>query len=357
MNDIKKVIILGAGASKSDGAPLQRDLFRDFFDYIYRNSKNSILLEEQEEILVDFFKIFWNIDIQSHDAEEFPTFEDCLGILDIAYARGESFRGYRKEKINQTRDALIFLIGKVLDIKLKGKTNNFHLKLVNRLKNEDKLLRTSFISLNYDLIIDNVLGDLCRKNEENKLYLDYGINFMNSDWRKPIPERSIPLFKIHGSLNWLYCPTCNQMEYTYNKKDKSYSSVYRNKACRGCQTPMGPVIIPPTFYKNMNNRFIQEIFLKSEKVLRDADEVFICGYSFPDADIFLKYILKRAELFNQKSPKVHIVNRNPQRNHGNKESDYKNNKINRIFKNKTNINFTDLSFQEFCKEGCDDSLN
>ena len=356
MNDIKKVIILGAGASKSDGAPLQRDLFKDFFDYVYKNSRNNILLGEQEKILVDFFKTFWNIDIQGHDADEFPTFEDCLGILDIAYARGESFRGYRKEKINQTRDALIFLIGKVLDIRLKGKTNNNHLNLVKRLKKEDKLLQTSFISLNYDLIIDNVLGDLYNKNEE-RLYLDYGINFANNEWKEPVPGRSIPLFKIHGSLNWLQCPTCNQMEYTYSRKDRSYNSVHENAPCRGCQTPMEPVIIPPTFYKNLNNRFIQEILLKSEEVLRDADEVFICGYSFPDADIFMRYVLKRAELFNQKSPKLYIINRNPERNPESKEKSYKNNKINRIFKNKANINFTDLSFQEFCEDGCDDSLN
>lgn len=355
MGDIKKVIILGAGASKSDGAPLQRDLFKDFFDHVYKRSKNNILLEEQEEILLDFFKIFWNIDIQSHDDAEFPTFEDCLGILDIAYARGESFRGYKKEKINQTRDALIFLIGKVLNIKLNGKTNDYHLNLVNRLKDENKLLQTSFISLNYDLIIDNVLGDLY--NNEEKLYLDYGINFANPEWKKPVPGRSISLLKIHGSLNWLQCPTCNQMEYTYNRKNMSYSSVHENTPCKGCQTPMEPVIIPPTFYKNLNNHYIQEIFLKSEKVLMDANEVFICGYSFPDADIFLKYILKRAELFNQKSPKLYIINRNPERNPENRENTYKNDKISRIFKNKANINFTDLSFQEFCEDGCEDSLN
>jgi hypothetical protein len=141
------------------------------------------------------------------------------------------------------------------------------------------------------------------------------------------------------------------MEYTYGLKKKSYTSVHEDVPCRECSTSMEPVIIPPTFYKNMNNHFIQKIFLKSEKVLRNANEIFICGYSFPDSDIFLKYVLKRAELFNQNSPKIHIINQNPEKEPNKKEKDQENIRISRTFKNKTNLNFTDLSFQEFSEFG------
>jgi len=33
MNNIENAIILGAGASKSEGAPLQNELFKEFFEY------------------------------------------------------------------------------------------------------------------------------------------------------------------------------------------------------------------------------------------------------------------------------------------------------------------------------------
>jgi len=112
---------------------------------------------------------------------------------------------------------------------------------------------------------------------------------------------------------------------------------------------MEPVIIPPTFYKEMTNPFIQEIFLKTDKVLRSAKRVFICGYSFPDADLHIKYLLKRAEQFRGKTPEIYVIN-----NHPDKKDQQKNDEIQRItrfFKNKEKIHYTDLSFEKFAKEG------
>jgi len=353
MNEIEQVIVLGAGASKSDDAPLQIDLFKEFFEY-YRENKERLVKpfsEKQEELLVQFFDMFWNIDIENHNNYQFPTFEECLGVLDLAYIRRESFKGVSRDKIKDTRNALIFLIGKVLDDKLRNKpTNNNHRKLIDKLREEGTLKKTAFISFNYDILIDNVLNSL--RDTDDRLYLDYGIDFINEDWEKPDPDNSIFLFKIHGSLNWLYCPTCNKMEHTYDQKEKVYRSICENELCsfKGCAMPLEPVIVPPTYYKDMNNLFIQEIFLKSEEILRNAKKIFFCGYSFPDADIHFKYILKRAELFNQNPPEVVIINRNPDRKYSKKEKNKEENKISRIFKNKKCIKFTNLSFQDFVKK-------
>ena len=46
----------------------------------------------------------------------------------------------------------------------------------------------------------------------------------------------------------------------------------------------------------MSNRYLQEIWYKSEKALKEAKNIYFCGYSFPDADIHIKYLLKRAEI-------------------------------------------------------------
>ena len=353
--NIKDVIILGAGASKSEGAPLQNELFKEFFEYYKRVLKGKVwsLSKEQEKLIIEYFKKFWGIDIENCQNQniKFPTFEECLGVLDLAYHRGESFKSYPKKEIEEIRNALIFLIAKVLDEKLRGQIIH-HKKLVDRLKNEGSLRETAFLSLNYDIIIDNVLVDLYEEH-----HLDYGIDFINferkRDWKRPDKNKAVLLLKIHGSLNWLYCPTCNHIELTPRKKE-AIKAFYKAKKCSECKTPMEPVIIPPTFYKEMTNPFIQKVFLKADKVLRSAERIFICGYSFPDADLHIKYLLKRAEQFRGETPDIYVIN-----NHSNKTEQQKNEekqRISRFFKNKEkknkeNIHYTDLSFEEFAKRG------
>jgi len=358
--NIKDVILLGAGASKSEGAPLQNELFKEFFEYYrrvlkdkqhrLREDKDNVwnLSKEQEELIVKYFKNFWGINIKSYQNKniKFPTFEECLGVLDLAYYRGESFKNYHKKKIEQIRNALIFLIAKVLDEKLREKII-YHKKLVYRLEKKSCLSQTAFISLNYDIIIDNVLADLY-----DKFHLDYGIDFINfereNDWKRPDQDKAVLLLKIHGSLNWLYCPTCNHLELTPKEKG-AIKAFYKEKKCNKCNTLMEPVIIPPTFYKEMTNPFIQEIFLRADKVLRNAEKIFICGYSFPDADLHIKYLLKRAEQFRGKTPEIYVINNYLNKTDQQKEEEE--HRIRRFFKNKEKLHYTNLSFEEFANEG------
>ena len=54
-------------------------------------------------------------------------------------------------------------------------------------------------------------------------------------------------------------------------------------------------MVPPTYFKNMSNVFLATIWNRAEQALRRAEHVIFCGYSFPDADIHIKYLLKRAQ--------------------------------------------------------------
>lgn len=352
---IKDVILLGAGASKSDGAPLQNELFKEFLKYYQDVLKGKLwtLPHKQEKLIINFFEDFWGINIDDYHGHEinFPTFEECLGILDLAYLRRESLKGYTQEKINRTRNALIFLIAKILDERLKTGTTIYHKQLVDRLKEEGRMKETAFINLNYDIIFDNVLTELYPE-----FRLDYGIEFVNfdrpHDWERP-DKNPILLLKMHGSLNWLYCPTCTHIELTPLEKG-AVKAFYEIKKCQSCKTPMKPVIIPPTFYKEISNPFIQQIFLKTDKTLRNVERLFICGYSFPDADTHIKYLLKRAERYQGKTPEIFVIN-----NLGSKtlkERKMENLRFTRFFKNKEKIHCTKLSFEEFSKNGIDDQF-
>ena len=160
MKKINQLILLGAGASKSEGAPLQNELFKQFFKFYIEEKNNGVdfVGSLYYENIKKFFEIFWGIDIENFNEKNtfFPTFEECLGILDLAFDKNESFKGCNKSDITSYRYGLIFLIAKILDTKLRNKIIH-HRLLVNRLKDENKLLETAFLSLNYDIIIDNIL--------------------------------------------------------------------------------------------------------------------------------------------------------------------------------------------------------
>jgi hypothetical protein len=264
MGPIKQVIILGAGASKSEGAPLQNELFEFFFndragfeDLKKSNPKIWNLDDKQELLIKEFFSDFWGIEIYNYKDQTnyIPTFEECLGMLDLANIQEQSFKGYDQEKINKIRNALIFLISARLDI---GKLRESdHKELIDRLKCENILHKTVFISLNYDIIIDNILTDL---NPE--FHIDYGIAIRRQDELQPAdPEKSVLLLKPHGSLNWLYCPTCNQIEL-FPKENivgnlflyETYPKAFYKVDCKNCGTITKFVIIPMTYYKDISNQ-------------------------------------------------------------------------------------------------------
>lgn len=65
--------------------------------------------------------------------------------------------------------------------------------------------------------------------------------------------------------------------------------------CMVCAAVLSPIIVPPTFYKDMSRVFLSIIWNKAENDLKEADHIIFCGYSFPDADIHIKYLLKRVQ--------------------------------------------------------------
>lgn len=315
------VIFLGAGASKADNAPLQKDLFKEYFlsDH-YRNSHYDMDSE-----LRTFFYFIFGIDVDDIKEDTmFPTFEEALGILDLAIMRGESLKNFdginiacNSNRLAEIRNHLIFLMAKIIEISL-GKHNSYHELLVKNLYNKGMLSEVSFMSTNYDILIDNAISYLLMNlhyyNPMNCSVdtIDYGIDnidYKNTEgWSKPTDD-AIKLYKIHGSLNWLYCPVCNNVKITPSRKGViDLISQPQRALCRDCEELLLPIIVPPTYYKDMCNTALNTIWNKSEHLLRNAEHIVFCGYSFPDADMHIKYLLKRIETNRSKPLKVTVIN-------------------------------------------------
>jgi hypothetical protein len=175
---IETAIFLGAGASKAEGAPLQGQLFWAYFSSAaFRESR-----ERMDQELADFFLEMFGIDLKRLDLTDgaFPTFEEVLGLTDLATMRKEAFRHFDIEnriensgRLRLIAQYLVFLVAKVLDAKLQENAT-FHRKLVTKIRSAGALRKTVFVSTNYDILIDNALTE-----QYKQVDLDYGVEFRN----------------------------------------------------------------------------------------------------------------------------------------------------------------------------------
>jgi NAD-dependent SIR2 family protein deacetylase len=290
---LRVAIFLGGGASAAEGAPMQTEVFYEYFRMVNEHPK-MVTTDMVQEINAYFSEVFGIDTGIDHQANQFPTFEEALGILDLAVRRREALKNFDLENISKNsnrigfmRQYMVLLLATVLNYKIRD-NRNLHKTLVTNLYNKGIINETVFITTNYDVLIDEAISNI--KNFK----IDYGFDFSNLN--SPDSNRRVILYKLHGSLNWLYCPACNEILHTGSSKPILQMIDNRGAIdCQRCQSIMLPVIIPPTFYKDMSNVYLNTVWNKAELTLREVDRLIFCGYSFPDADMHIKYLIKRIQ--------------------------------------------------------------
>lgn len=298
----KTVIFLGAGASKSDGAPLQRELFQSYFEScgkIHELQGSEERYREITDIVNDYFEKFFDFRFGEENSDKrLPRFEEVLGILDLAINRKEEYKESAHDLLTY-REGLIFSMAQAihyeLDYKHADAKRKNHNQMVAKLAGEIQEGNVSFLSTNYDLLIDNALL-------EHGILPDYGFT---------LGAAGKNLIKIHGSLNWKYCPICKNIE-RFDEQRFHYEAYLETEhfRCTHCNSRAEYVIVPPTYYKDMSNIYLSNIWYNAELLLTGAEHIVFCGYSLPNADMHIKYMLKRAEINRQdnKPLTVTIIN-------------------------------------------------
>jgi hypothetical protein len=292
------VYILGAGTSKAvnPDAPLTNDLLPQALK----------LLEAEDNAHANNIRCF----IKEYHfygreplerADNLPAIEDIFSQLDYAIADNRPLSAeYTTEKLRSIRESFVYAICEVLRQSLNESSDLLN-RFLSRVNDGD-----SIISLNYELMIDNALS----RNLE--ISVDYGIPMRrepsteHSQTTKNVPD-SLPLYKLHGSLNWLYCPRCQEITLTHSEMGVQY--IFSNGAdasrgtCPQCHSHFEALIITPTMAKSYVNPLLNEIWRKAEDKITTADEIVFAGYSLPSADVYLKCMLKRAVFANMQGYK------------------------------------------------------
>jgi hypothetical protein len=108
-----------------------------------------------------------------------------------------------------------------------------------------------------------------------------------------------------------------------------------------------PIIIPPTYFKALSNLYLRQIWHAAEQTLLKCDRIIFCGYSFPDADVHVRYLLKRVEVNVDRTPDVFIVNEHEGKGESDRQAEK--DRYTRFFRDKAKIHWTRLSFEDFCE--------
>lgn len=319
----KPVVIFGAGATAACGGPTTDQILPSAFRGFYGPSRPRSFEREDffgtvECFLIDAFQLPKAQDQRT--SQHYPSLPLLLSLIDTAIDRNQPFAGQTVAKLRDVRAAVEYLIFAVLFESLQHtEERNPYRRMFDALS---KLhFEPVVISLNYDVIADNALFALslqpalettetsAAQRSQHRLP-DYGCDIRTAAYSERLHNFGL-LLKLHGSLNWIYCPNCHRLDigmvevgpeliYTRKVLDDLYQEVNlhdkyscQGAFCKDCQFPTRPVLITPTYRKDYRNPHIAQVWYDAERVLRNADRVFLVGYSLPSDDVEVIYLLKR----------------------------------------------------------------
>jgi NAD-dependent SIR2 family protein deacetylase len=158
----------------------------------------------------------------------------------------------------------------------------------------------TFISLNYDIVLDKAI-------RATGYGLEYGFYGNHSDhlesWGK------IPLYKLHGSLNWSFCPLCGEISEHDEKVAHLLFKESNSITCLNCGGENSQaIIIAPTLYKSYNISRLHNIWDSAGRAVSRADRLVVIGYSLAPADTSIIATIKRALNAPDKKREIVVIN-------------------------------------------------
>jgi hypothetical protein len=282
---------------------MQRDLFNSYFGDVANHEEAQAWARE----VAEFFQSAFGVDVTDvTEGRPLPTFEEVLGLIDLAANRNEALYGMPLDAddepdltLRSLRRRLVLVLADAIRRRVP-QAPEVHYKLVENLRDGGRLQHTSFLSTNYDTLIDVALEDRAIPPVDRRpgRVVDYGFSDLLPRSLFPDREtRSFPIYKVHGSLNWLYCPVCTDLVVTSGPD--IITRLVRDPAtarCTRCETMREPVIVPPTYYKDISNVYLAIVWNRAARELRECGHLVVCGYSLPDADMHIRYLIKAAQL-------------------------------------------------------------
>ncbi|HAV1570684.1 TPA: hypothetical protein JG843_000125 [Vibrio parahaemolyticus] len=260
----------GAGFSKAwnDRYPLGSGLFSIDFDdsedlnfisladslHIQKPNKD-LPRREYDDACYDYFcEIKFHLDIFKRYPSLLPSYLDSTLIKSLENEMKKFIVDRFTTEVSETEFRL-------------DSTENINQNLVDFFKVvSDSSKSLSFISTNYDYIIEKIFasfhsGVFCRGIVNRS-------EFDGKYWQ----GNGIPLYKINGGFE-VHCDA-HGFYLDYEEKE------------------LVPNIILPSKEQNYDDKYFKSVFLKSSGKLRESNKLVFIGYSLPEEDLTIRFLLK-----------------------------------------------------------------
>ena len=327
---MKTVFILGAGASKLAGAPLMVEFFEEAEKLLNGNK----LSEDERKSFEDVFSAKSHLRqvVQDKSDLDLTNLEHLFGAIEMAEVIGK-FCDRDEASIQRLNQSLRLLIVRTLQetMPIPYSNKQYHaqapygdfaklLSEINKRGAGSESPKVSVLTFNYDTALEFAFYN------RGQTY-DYCLESTNNN--------SIAILKLHGSINWSFCNTCKKitpilfgrdiklpspieafdmrnicLKYieTIQKQNRSCS----NSECKNPDIDEMPLIVPPTWNKTMYHSNLSAVWKKAARELSDAVNIVIIGYSFPESDMFFRYLFALGTISRTELKKFWVVDTNPE---------------------------------------------
>lgn len=296
---MKTVYILGAGASAAEGAPVVRNFLRVAYRYFKEENYDADL-----EIVWEYLEHFYGYSTKicsGEDLDRYPGIDEIFNIVDWYLLHNQAFsRRFSRPRLYDLKTALVKLISMTLDRSLPPHQGIHHSFVSGVIEKEDEL--PAFISMNYDIVLDKAI-------RAAGYGLEYGFYGKHGDHFES--REKIPLYKLHGSLNWSLCPLCGEISEHEEKVAHLLFKENNVITCLNCRVENSQaVIIAPTLYKSYKISRLQNIWDSAGGAISHSDRLIIIGYSLAPADTSIIATIKRALNTGDKDREIVVINPN-----------------------------------------------
>ena len=295
------VFLLGAGASKP--SPSDIPTVTELLPELLKRARR--LDREQVTNLADFC-----------DKQQIYNIEDLLTAVQISAFCSRNpgilslveFQLFGEEDLHRSRrlvmprpiradvssvaymqDTLQVLFGLLSNLMLPANPNKGHQAIVEYLRNKPS---TPIVTTNYDCCIDLALIN-------NNVPFSYTVDFVNPNVLGNTSDTASPLIKLHGSLNWFYCETCQEVrlidikqtvgDYTNQRGEYPIISV-----CNECGGQRRGLLVPPHAMKFDIAPPLQPLIAEAASYFEKGTLVVVVGFSFAEADLYISRMLIKA---------------------------------------------------------------
>ncbi|QEG36807.1 SIR2 family NAD-dependent protein deacylase [Bythopirellula goksoeyrii] len=291
--------LLGAGASKPEpsGIPTVKELLPDLLARARRLDREEVtrLAEFCESTGIDNIEDLLTAAQISEFCGRNPTIMRLIEFLLFREDHSDvGFRRSRRASVDVSsvaflQDTLQVLFGLLSSRMLPAEPNEGHIAIANYARDRGD---TRIVTTNYDCCMDLALSSL-------SVPYRYPLDFANSQHVPPSSDNPINLVKLHGSLNWFYCETCQEVHWIdiqktvedYNDDRALYPVI---GVCRTCGGQRRGLLVPPLAMKFDVAPALNPLIEESASSFGDVDLIVVVGFSFADADLYISRMVSKA---------------------------------------------------------------